>query len=289
MFGWSAKKKAGGGTATVQLPELRDVLGKYELPTFPKVALEVLRELRDPETGMDAIAEHVALDPGLHLRVLRTINAAAFGLSRKVDDLQHALSLLGRAKLETIVVAAAVKKALPSRPMAGFDSDRFWVAAARRASLARRACSTIAPRESAEALTAGLLQDLAVPILVMLRRDEYLKLYEQWRLDSEAELDELERTAFGYDHAQVGALIAREWELSERLSELILVHHQPPGGDGLVKSIALTSRLRDLPEDQEPRGLIERTGQILGLSEERATRVVSTAFDEASTFLRVLC
>jgi HD-like signal output (HDOD) protein len=288
MFDRFRKGRSGGDTMTTDLPELRDVLGNYQLPTFPKAAMAVLRELRDPETGLDAIAEHIALDPGLHLRVLRTINAAAFGLSRKVDDLQHALALLGRAKLESLVVAAAVKKALPPKPAAGFDPDTFWLASARRASLARRACSMLAPKEAAEALTAGLLQDMAVPILALRHRAEYTQLYQTWRLDGSAELIELERDTFGYDHAQVGALIAREWELSDRMAGLILSHHDMSGTEGLERSVSLTSRLRDIPEDRVSDGLIARTQEFLSIPLDRAEGVVSTAFEDAREFLQAI-
>lgn len=281
-------RKQKNDSSLAQLPELKDVLGAYELPSFPRSAMAVLRELRDPETGVDAIADHVALDPGLHLRVLKTINAAAFGLSRKVDDLEHALALLGRAKLESLVVAVAVKKMLAANPTEDFDMNEFWIAAARRASLARRACSIVAPRDSAEAMTVGLLQDLAVPVLARVRRGEYVRVYDQWRHDSSSELVEMEREAFGFDHAQVGSLIAREWELSERMADLILHHHVAESADGLTRSVRLTSRVRDLPGEHDAQGLIERTQDVLGIGPRRAESVVEQAFDDARDFLNAL-
>ena len=116
--------------------ELRELLGQYELPTFSSSMVDLLRLLRDPEIPMAEVASRVEMDPGLTVRILRLINSAGFGLMTEVSNLQHAVSLLGRSRLESLVLTFAATEGI-SVQMDGLDSTRFWGAAARRATLAR--------------------------------------------------------------------------------------------------------------------------------------------------------
>ena len=116
---------------------LRAIIGDYELPTFPATVMEVLRAIRDPEIELEIVAARVEADPGLVVRVLKTVNSAAFGLAREVDTVGHALAMMGRGRLESLVLGLAVKDALPTPTAIGFERSRFWSTAARRATLAR--------------------------------------------------------------------------------------------------------------------------------------------------------
>ena len=69
----------------------------------------MLAMLRDPESSMTDIAEQLQVDPGMHVKVLKTVNAAAFGLITRVTNLQHAAKLLGRSRLEAIILSHAVR------------------------------------------------------------------------------------------------------------------------------------------------------------------------------------
>ena len=63
---------------------------------------------------MTHVAYQLEGDPGLNVKVLKTVNSAAFGLSTRVSNLHHAVTLLGRSRLETIVLPQAVNNILPS-------------------------------------------------------------------------------------------------------------------------------------------------------------------------------
>jgi HD-like signal output (HDOD) protein len=70
------KRKSGAAGS-----ELRKILGDYELPSFPEVVMNVLRLLRDQESSSKEIAARLETDPGMHVRVLKTVNSASYGLS----------------------------------------------------------------------------------------------------------------------------------------------------------------------------------------------------------------
>ena len=67
--------------------ELRDLLSGYQLPSFSSAVINVLGMLRDPESAMNDIAKQLEIDPGMHVKVLKTVNSAAFGLTTKVANI----------------------------------------------------------------------------------------------------------------------------------------------------------------------------------------------------------
>ncbi|MAG58522.1 MAG: hypothetical protein CMJ83_19715, partial [Planctomycetes bacterium] len=99
---------------------LAAVLGEFELPGFPMAVMEVLRSLRDPEKDLESIATRVETDPGMSVGVLKMVNSAAFGLASEVDTVGHGLAMLGRARLESLVLGVVVRDVLPKEPAAGF-------------------------------------------------------------------------------------------------------------------------------------------------------------------------
>ena len=201
MFKMFTRKKAD------PREELRDLLGGYEVPSMPSTAIKLLGLLRDPDVPMAEVASAVEMDPGLTVKILQLINSAAFGLLSEVSNLQHAVSLLGRSRLESLVLAFTAADRIPAS-VDCIQSRQFWGAAARRATLARVLAQHLHAATQAEAFTAGLLQDIAVPLLASKDPEIYSELLSKWHEESDLHLDDLERERFGHDHATVGALMA---------------------------------------------------------------------------------
>jgi len=268
--------------------DLRKLLGDYELPSFPAVVMNVLTALRDPDFSINQIAAQLETDPGLHVKVLKTVNSAAFGLSTKVKNLHHAVALLGRSRLETIVLSQAVNKILPKLELSFFSIRNFWLSSARRASLARVLAHRLHPATQVEAFTAGLLEDMALPILVTVKPKEYEKILGRWNADREADLVELEREELGFDHAAAGAMIAEEWHLPDYLITTISVHHEDDPEIQLEPAVELVSRIRGDSREDAVEILVPLCGEKYGISEETVTEMVDTAFKDAEELSQML-
>ncbi len=218
MFGLFKRKKVDPRR------ELSAALGGAELPSFPAIQMQVLRALRQEDVALRDVGDIVMRDPGLSTNVLSTVNSAGFGLGRRVDSVSHAVSLLGIGRLESVVLSVAVADALPRRGAQGFRPRRFWRAAARRATTALALADLLHPASRSIAFTAGLLQDMAVPLLATHRGGQYGPLLEAWQNDG-GSLEALERGEFGWDHAQVASWVASEWSFPETLGYAIGGHH----------------------------------------------------------------
>lgn len=269
------------------LKKLRDVAEIERLPPFPGSVAKILDRLRDPDAAMAEIAEAVSWDPGLTVRLLKTVNAAAFGLRRQVDNVQHAVSFLGRSNLESLVLGLVIEDILPHEPAPGFDSRRYWRTAAKRAALARNLAEKVDPATQAEAFTVGLLQDMAVPVLAQARPAEYGPVLEEWHASRDAHLEELESSALGWDHAEVGGAIGDAWELPEGLVEGIRSHHPGEGGGGPAAT-RLVSLMRETQEEAGCEALIEEARSSYGLDPDWTAGAIARSEEQAWELARLM-
>ncbi|MGB5306156.1 MAG: HDOD domain-containing protein [Gammaproteobacteria bacterium] len=268
--------------------EMQAVLGDYELPSFPVIVLNALEKVRDEQASPTAIAEVVASDPGLTVQLLKTVNSAAYSLKHKVENIDHAVSLLGRGELETILISVGVREVLPVVEIPGFDMQRFWCTAARRAATARALADLIDPSRRSESYTAALLQDMAIPVLAQRRPDDYGPLLERWHATDNADLAELERAAFGWDHAMVAMWMCADWDFPERLIQAIGAHHGN-GADGLaaLPAVSLVALLRESERNPGVQALIDAAVSSHGLAPEQLDELVTASFEAAEDIARM--
>ena len=269
MLGLLKKNDAGG--------EVAEELSNFDLPPFPQVLWHVLELLRDPESSLISIGETIALDPGLTVKLLSTVNSAAFGLRQKVSSPNHAVSLLGRHQVECLVLGLATQRLLPDQSTQGFKPDEYWKGAAMRATLARSLAEGVCPNEAGFNFTAGLLQNMAIPILAHHGPEEYGETLQAAQSGNE-DLENLEHEQYGWTHAEVGAAMGKRWSFPEELTANITDHHSSPtAGDSISGPSRLVAQISDLGSKEEFERLLSQMHEIYGVSSD----VVNTAFDQA--------
>ena len=205
---------------------LNKILGDYELPKFRKTIFETLRRLRDPKSTSADIAEVMSMDADLTSRVMRTVNSLAYAPKTPIKHLEHAVTMLGNAELERIVMMIGAKMAMPKNIPTYVDMDAFWQRAGLRAVIARGLADLTSPTKAGLCFSAGFLQDFSVPIIASSKGKEYADVYKA-SAQSEKPLHEIEQEKFGWDHAELGALVCNEWELPEDIAAAISTQNEP--------------------------------------------------------------
>ncbi len=255
--------------------ELETLFSAYELPTFPAPLMKALRLLRDPATPLNQISKAISVDPGLHVKILTTVNSAAFALHAEVRTLEHAVSLLGRARIEAVLLSVATRQTLPNSPL--INEADFWATAARRGAVARHLAQRLHPATAEEAFTAGLLQDLAVPVLAAARADKYGAVISAMHTDKRS-LPEVEREHFNFSHTEVGAYVAERWDLPPYLVEAIANHH---GESAIGEAVTLVAPITGNNRDEDAAYLLGVYQGRLGISTEEAEGLLATALADA--------
>jgi len=218
MFGFLSRRKVD------PRKQLSALMGDYALPSFPGVVLQALEEMRKESGSASSVAQVISRDPGTSIRLLKLVNSASFGSARKIESVQQAVSMLGMSHVESLVLSIGVRTALPNWEAPGFETQRFWRTAARRAEVASGFAALLHPASRHLSFTAALLADMAVPLLTACPTITYSPLLIQWH-GGGSSLEELEQEALGCHHGDVATWLCNEWELPEALAEAIGGHH----------------------------------------------------------------
>ena len=214
-------------------PTLADMLQRIQrLPALPAVALDLLNTLAGSEPDVISLARRIAQDQAIAARVLRVANSPFYGLQKRVGSVHDAVVVLGFYAVRSLVLAAAVVTGLPGGQCTGFEPDRFWRHVMGTA-VAAQALARRLGRDAEAIFVAGLLHDIGRLAMVAIYPELFSRAVAVAR-ERDCSLQEVELEIFGFDHAAVGAALARRWNFPEETIDALACHHQPahgaPGG-----------------------------------------------------------
>ncbi|MDX2481164.1 MAG: HDOD domain-containing protein [Desulfuromusa sp.] len=262
-------------------------LAEFDIPSFSSAVIRLLGKLRNPEIGINELATELELDPGLHIRVLKTVNSSAFGLSRQVSNIKHAVNLMGRGRLESLVLSVAVKNNLATNKQASwFDMTQFWKTASRQAAVARILATTLHPNTQSDVFTIGLLQNIAIPVLANREGDRYRILYQRWQTE-QIDLAEQELQLFGIDHATLGAQMAEHWGFPASLIVGIGEHHESESQD-IPVSVKIAALMEGNLEKDSAADLAQVAARLFKLDNETLLPLIEQALQQSAELSEAL-
>lgn len=194
------------------------------LPPLPQVAQKALSLIRNPKSNMGDLADVLVMDPAMTSTVLKWVNSSYYGLAQPVATVQQAVVYLGQDTVQSLVLAASISSFL-NKPVPGYELDQgdLWKHSLGVAAGAQLVGKRFNPMLAEEAYHAGLLCDIGKLAFEALFRNVNMAQIN-WQGRS---FNDLEKEIFGIDHAQMGAEMARRWNLPESLQKAIEFHHQP--------------------------------------------------------------
>jgi putative nucleotidyltransferase with HDIG domain len=208
-----------------------------ELPSLPAAVDALVAALANDNISIDELAQGVAKDQVLAARALRVANSAFYGLQHKVASIQDAIVVLGFRAVGSLVTAASVTGYFKPRDDIGFDLQRFWHLSFGAALCARALVRNLHPNPGhlnpESGFTAGLLHDIGVLLLITTRLENYSKVLELSRQQA-CSIQLAEQQILGFDHAAVGAALARRWSFPADIVLAVARHHEPESAAGEV-------------------------------------------------------
>jgi len=206
------------------------------LPPSPQVLPKVLDALRHEQTTLEEVGELISLDPVLTAKLLQYCNSVYFSGREPVSNVPEAIGRVGFQTIFSLVAAVTGSKSFNPPPDSGVDGSQLW----KHSLTTAFACKFIAEdidMDSNLMFTAGLLHDIGRVVLAQAKGAEYGKLYNE-AVASGADATPLEKAAYGFTHADVGASLMETWKLPVMLVEAVRFHHQPTSGGGFKKLAA---------------------------------------------------
>jgi len=229
--------------------DLADLFKTIELPVMPALGLELVSTLDKQRTTVAEVGALISRDPALAAKLLALANSAAFGLPRKVANLDSALQLIGMSRVRALALSACLHNAF-SLPE-GLHAEDFWsynVACAGYAQWLAEGVDSDAVADRQKVWLAALMLRLGEVIIGHALPDAlpYIELTpcapgQRW---------DRERQLSGFDEGEVMAELARRWNFPADLVEALLWASDPLAGKPMhpiAGILHLASHLADQP------------------------------------------
>jgi HD-like signal output (HDOD) protein len=201
------------------------------LPRLPDLYVRVEEAVHAPGSSLSKAAEIIEHDQTVTSLVLKLVNAAAFAGKKPVTKIGEAVTRIGVNNLKAIILAVSIFSGKIGYG-GGIDFNSLHTHAFTVARCSRRIAESenLPPWSQDMIFLAGLLHDIGS--LVLLTSDG--KLYEDTLIRAQTmklNMLDLERQAFGVDHAVLGGYVSRLWGFPDIIAELIMHHHGAPKED----------------------------------------------------------
>ncbi|MGA1867358.1 MAG: HDOD domain-containing protein [bacterium] len=217
-----------------------------DLPTLPTVALHLINLVLDDNTSLQDISKIVNVDQAMISKVLRIVNSAAFGLKQEINDVDHALSILGFENLKNIFLSISIFDTFGKENLEGdiFNKSKFLCHSLGVATVARRIASLLKYEHPSEAYVAGLLHDVGKIILDQIMKKEYLEYMRNLVFNPDLSI-RYEEENISVNHAFIGKLALEKWNIPINIQRAVGFHHQGENGDREIDTLAAIVSVSD--------------------------------------------
>ena len=221
--------------------------GIPDLPSLPFVVSKMLEVVADTRSAAPDLGQVISMDQTLTAKVLRLVNSSFYGFRGQVSTISHAVVMLGFNVIKSLALGLSVVKIMGNLGKSkGFNYEAFWEHSAGCAVCARWLAKRTGYDPPEEAMVAGMMHDIGKILLSEYAAEFFAKAV---RIASEEGglLAEAEEQVFDFNHALVGMLLVKSWNLPAPLCDGIRFHHEAWPDKGSPHSdIAFLVHLSDL-------------------------------------------
>ncbi len=196
------------------------------LPSLPQAYHKCCFLLERDVTDSKDLAQVVATDPAMTMAVLKLVNSAFYNIPRKIERLDHAISIIGHTKFRDLILTAAVVKAMSSLASGAVDMEIFWRHSIYSGLLAKRLALHAYLPNNERLFLAGLLHDVGQLVYFDLLETKALKVAELVNKLG-VNVSVAEQKVFGFTHQDIASALCKRWDLPEWLEQPVKHYNSP--------------------------------------------------------------
>lgn len=188
------------------------------IQTMPVVAQRLTQLTADPDFNMDTLFGLVKSDPVIAAKVLKIASSSVYG-TRPASNLRSALIRIGMRDLRKLVMAAAIIGGKASK-----FTTALWSYSLKVASISESIAQLVQAKDLDDPFLCGLLHDFGTIIMNQEIGKPYrVALGEPCQNSQSA----IEQGNYGFDHCDLGVMVAQQWKLFDALEHVMQHHHRP--------------------------------------------------------------
>ena len=201
---------------------IRGPLQHIRIPPCPELLVQLQQAMSLPEPDLNAVARIASSDVAMSATLLRTANGPLFKpVGLPCTTVGQAMTRLGLAESAAVMTGFLTINALPVNST---HLLRFWQRSSKRATAMAFIASQLPGLSPGMAHTFGLFLHVGMPVLL-----QSVRGYGATMVEAAARIDRpfigTEDANHQTDHAVVGALVVRVWNMPPELMAAIRLHH----------------------------------------------------------------
>ena len=198
-----------------------------QLPAIPVALTRLLTLCKDKHSTTNDFEDALKPDPTFTANILHLANSAYFGCPQQVNSVSQAVSLVGIGRVLDITIAAALSNVVPAAlPGYGIKAAIFWRHCVAVAVILEKIATHLDLASTDESFTCGVLHDIGKLVTGVYLIEDANALIDLVTTKSITML-EAEKEIFGYDHTEIGELVAQKWQLPLSICTANRWHHDP--------------------------------------------------------------
>jgi len=207
---------------------LKKIIGKVtDLPTLPRTVLKITELVNNPKSSAKDLAMVVTDDQILTARLLRLVNSSFYGFPQKVSTVRGAIVLLGFDAIRSLLLTTSMFDLFSNKKKkGGFEQETLWDHSLGCAVGAKVIADYLRYDKVEEIFVAGLLHDIGKIVEMLFLPKEFNRVTDMV-VEKNILMVEAEKEVLGYTHAEIGKLLAEQWNLPSKLVNVISHHHHP--------------------------------------------------------------
>jgi HD-like signal output (HDOD) protein len=269
--------------------ELKALVENIEdLPTLPAVVTRIVGMVEDPNTSAEDVNEVISQDPALTAKILKLVNSAFYGFSRRISTVTEAVVILGFNTVKSLALSASVFEVFEGEGSEHFDRVGLWEHSIATGVAGEMAANRIRYPNVEEVMVAGILHKIGQVVIDQYFHEELTRVIAYAR-EHDTTMLEAEREILGVGHPRVGGWLAERWNLPAEISAAISYYHDPFEAPEDYRRLPMLIHVGDVlartkhigwnPDDVEPE-FKEGVWDELGLEKEDIRSILDRLKDK---------
>ena len=188
-----------------------------DIPTLPTIYSSLIGVIDNPKSTIKDVADIISNDMSSSVILLRIMNSSIFGISRYIDTIPEAVSLLGFKMVKDLILSMSIFKVFENeKSISDFNVVELWKHSIAVGVIAR-ILGVQAKVKNVEVLfVSGILHEFGKLILLKIFSGQYVKVINQ-AIVTKRNLRELEIEILEIDHYTAGEILAEKWGIPETI------------------------------------------------------------------------
>ncbi len=272
--------------------DLRQAINNLDaLPAMPVIAQKLLALQMGTEESERTMLTLIEQDPQISAKIIGLANSAMIAATRKVSTVKDAAMLLGIVRVYSVSIGIAIMSLMNKVNPRWFSMQDLWLhsfgIAFAMTGIARFMPAQSRPKDD-QIILAGLLHDIGFLALAFLDPQRSDKLHERLAMEPDRPALSIEKEMLELSHDELGAELARHWDLPDEIIAVLRYHHTPDEagaaeGQPLARMVNITEKLLNsfgLNEYVDP-AISDSEWEALGIDPARIEEIKTKVAEQA--------